>query len=80
MAVKSSEDKDKLILELDNGDRTKFKQIMDKWNFKDEQSLLRFAMSLLILNENDYFGVKIDGRDKDVIPAEDYLKSGGCNE
>lgn len=55
MSVKSFVNKDHLTLILDNGDYTEFIKALEKWNFKDHQSLLRFAISLLALNENDHF-------------------------
>lgn len=46
MAVRKSEnsDENRLILEFDNGDKIKLEEVMSSWNFKDEESLLRFAM------------------------------------
>lgn len=35
---------DKLVLEFNNGDKMKLEEIMTDWNFKDEESFLRFAM------------------------------------
>ena len=36
-----------LILELDNGDRKIFESVKNDWNFKDEESLVRFAIAIL---------------------------------
>ncbi|MDD4915384.1 MAG: hypothetical protein PHW13_10170 [Methylococcales bacterium] len=37
-----------LTLTLDNGDREKFIKAKEQWNFTDEQSLLRFVVSVLV--------------------------------
>jgi hypothetical protein len=45
MSIKKTfEDSEKTVLEFDNGDKMKLKEIMDSWHFKDEESFLRFAM------------------------------------
>ena len=69
MAVQSKKEDNKLILELDNGDLREFDKVMDKWKFKDHQSLMRFAISLLVLNENKSFPVKIDNQSTEIVPA-----------
>jgi hypothetical protein len=75
MAVTNlSENDGKLTLELDNGDYKKFKQAMEKWNFKDEQSLMRFVVSILVLSEDKIINVKIDNDQKNIVPADDFLK------
>ena len=42
-----NEDRPVLILELDNGDRKIFESVKKDWNFKDEESLVRFAIAIL---------------------------------
>jgi hypothetical protein len=74
MSVQSKKENDKLILELDNGDLREFDKVMEKWSFKDHQSLVRFALSLLVLNENKSFPIKVDNQDRDIIPAPHLLK------
>jgi hypothetical protein len=76
MAVKSKQEGEKLILEIDNGDLTKLDDALQKWNFKDYQSLLRFSVSMLILNEDRSFSIKRNGEQKSVVPASDLLKEG----
>lgn len=73
MAVKSIERDNKLILELDNGEYTKLKEAMGKWSFKDYQSLIRFSVSMLLLNEDNYFSIRIDNRQQDIVPATSYI-------
>ncbi len=74
MAVKSVSQDNKLILEIDNGDLAKLNEVMEKWSFKDYQSLLRFSVSILLLNEAKSFGLKIDGTQQEIIPAKELLK------
>ncbi|HDV5783367.1 TPA: hypothetical protein RJD83_000279 [Legionella pneumophila] len=74
MAVKSQEKEDKLILEIDNGDLSKLNDVMEKWGFKDYQSFMRFAVSILLLNEEKSVGIKLDGLKQDIAPASDLLK------
>lgn len=69
MSVKSIQDNDQLTLILDSGDYREFMKAFEKWNFKDHQSLLRFAITLLALNENNYFPLKVDGILRDIVPA-----------
>ena len=80
MAVKSTKNGEKLILELDNGDVVKLEEVMNKWGFKDHQSLIRFVVSMLILNEDNSFSLRIDGRQQNVIPSADFLKYGGAHD
>ena len=74
MAIKSQENNDKLILELDNGDYDKLIECMEKWSFKDHQSMLRFAMSVLLVSEDRSLSIKMDGRQQAIAPAKEYLK------
>ena len=74
MAVKSIKEGNILKLEIDNGDLEKLDQVADKWRFKDYQSLLRFAISILILSEEKSVTIKKDGVQKNLIPAADLIK------
>ena len=50
--IKEKERKDDLmILEFTNGDIEKFDKVMKKYNFVDAQALIRFAVSILLVNE-----------------------------
>lgn len=75
MAVKSTQDGDKIILELDNGDAVKLEEVMKKWSFKDHQSFLRFAMSLHLVNEGRSFSITQKGVPSAVEPVAELLKS-----
>lgn len=75
MAVISDDTKDnEITLKIDNGDYIEFKKVMQKWKFKDHQSLMRFAISLLVLNENKYFPMKVDNQERDIVPAPHLIK------
>ncbi|HEV2917585.1 MAG TPA: hypothetical protein VGW78_07630 [Candidatus Babeliales bacterium] len=74
MAVNSKEDNSKLILEIDNGELKKLKEVMEKWQFKDYASLMQFAISIMVLNENRYVSIKKDGETQNVAPANDLLR------
>ena len=62
------------MLELDNGDLAKFKDVMEKWCFADHQSLMRFAISILFLAENKHVSIKLDGVEQTLIPSKDLLR------
>ena len=72
MAVKSKEEGQKLILEINYGDLTKLKEAMQKWGFKDYQSLLRFGVSLLLLAEDNFFIIRMNGVLEKVAPIDQY--------
>lgn len=74
MAVKSKKEGDKLFLEIDNGELKKLDEVMEKWAFKDYQSLIQFAISILVLNEDRSVSIKRDGILQTFAPATDLLK------
>jgi len=47
MSVKATYTETELTLVLDNGDRKIFESVKKDWNFKDEESLVRFAIAIL---------------------------------
>ena len=47
MSVKATSTETELTLVLDNGDRKIFERVKKDWKFKDEESLVRFAMVVL---------------------------------
>jgi hypothetical protein len=78
MSIKSTHSSDgtKLTLELDNGDKNALQQILERWNFKDEQSLLRFAMSAMITtSENAITITKKDGELQKIAPVDEFLNN-----
>ena len=74
MAVISKIDDEKLVLVLDNGDQIKLDEVINKWNFKDYQSFLRFAVSTMLLNEDNFLSIKLDGSLQDIKPPAHSLK------
>lgn len=79
MAVKSKTEQGKLILEIDNGDLEKLTQSMTKWSFKDHQSLLRFAISVLLVTEDHSLWIRQNGQQQPIAPAKDLTKDPGSN-
>ena len=80
MAVISNEEENIIKLEINNGDYKEFKNAMKKWSFRDNQSLIRFAISLLVLNENKFFPIKVRDEDRYIVPAADLLEKATDNE
>ena len=54
-------------------DYKKFKEAMTSWKFKDDQSLLRFAVSILVLSEDKIISTKMEGKQTEVKPAAELL-------
>lgn len=78
MSVQTKEAENKLILELDNGDKTKIEEALKKWNFKDMQSLLRFSVSVLLETEDKALWIKSNGESTLIAPAKHSIR--GDNE
>ncbi|GBR75785.1 hypothetical protein NO2_0421 [Candidatus Termititenax persephonae] len=76
MIIKKDAPKDKMLLEFSNGDIEKFKDVMGKYNFKDEQSLIRFVLSVLLVTEDNEVQIKKDGVFTPVVPANHSIKGG----
>jgi hypothetical protein len=74
MPIRDKEENSILQLTIDNGDLTKLKEALEKWSFKDYQSLLRFSISVLLLNEGQSISIKTKGFSREVKPAPDLLK------
>lgn len=75
MAVKSSSSESKLTLDIDNGDLSKLTEVMDKWKFKDHQSMLRFAISIMLLTEDKKLWMQSKGEQTQIVPADDLVRS-----
>jgi hypothetical protein len=80
MAVKSKEENGKLVLEIDNGELSKLKDVMKRWSFKDHQALMRFCISLLYLSEEQSVSIKMDGIQQPLAPSSDLLKRSGSGD
>ena len=75
MAIRRVEDKDeKLLLEFKNGDREKFLSLIKSWNFKDDQSILRFMMSILGVSVDNTVALNKKDGIKLAQPSDEYLK------
>lgn len=75
MAVISNEKDGKLILEIDNGDLTKMKDVLNKWNFKDIQSFWRFSVSILLKTEDNALWIKENQEPIAIAPADHSIKA-----
>jgi hypothetical protein len=74
MAIRDTIQDEKLHLIIDNGDLDKLDQVLDKWSFKDYQSLIRFSVSLLLLTEDKSISIKMKGSQTEIRPASELLK------
>lgn len=74
---KDGEDAGKLTLEIDNGDLAKLNKVISTWGFRDYQSFLRFAVSIMLITEDKFLAIQADGEKKSIKPAADYLKEQG---
>jgi hypothetical protein len=78
MSVKSIYNTDELILTLDNGDKKKFEEVLKEWNFKDEESLIRFFVSIA-KESNDKKTIAFKDSNNslnEVTPASHLVKDG----
>lgn len=64
---------DELSLVLNNGDKEKFEQLIKDWNFKDEQSLLRFMLAIMLMTEDNIIGIMNKGIIEKVAPQDKLL-------
>lgn len=77
MAIKrlDTSNTESLQLKFDNGDLKVLGLILTKWNFKDEESLLRFALAILLKAENRSVNIRdTSGSDVTLKPTDDLLK------
>lgn len=74
MPVQGKQQDQKLILEIDGKELAVLEEVMGKFSFKDCQSLIRFALSMLVLNETKVFSITIEGFPRDITPAAHLLK------
>lgn len=75
MAIRDNiEEGEKLHLIIDNGDLDKLDQALNKWSFKDYQSLIRFSVSLLLITEDKSISIKMKGLQKEVQPVADLIR------
>lgn len=61
--------------EFDNGDYRVLDAIREKWKFKDDESLLRFALAVLLTAEEGFVTVKDEaGKEVFLTPTSDLLQ------
>lgn len=63
-----------LTLHFTNGDVEKFNEVMVKYNFVDAQALIRFAVSIMLMAEDNVIKIKQDGTIFNVEPADHSIK------
>ena len=76
MSIKTlKNDTESIDLKLDNGDFKVLNIIKDEWKFKDVESLLRFALTVLYSSEAGHpIGIKkSDGDLTSITPHKDLL-------
>jgi hypothetical protein len=72
--IKTKENNDDLQLIINNGDLRALNQIKSKWGFKDNESILRFAIAALTLTDDGYlYAEHKDGTKRILKPADDLL-------
>ena len=65
---------DTITLKFDNGDFAALETIKKKWKFKDEESLLKFALAVLVKAEQNTVSIKNEsGQDTSLKPSENLL-------
>lgn len=75
MAVTIKEENEtEVLLKIDNGDFKKMREVLQRWNFKDEQAFLRFVVSALLETEDTKIGIFDKGILIPIIPAKHSLK------
>jgi hypothetical protein len=62
-----------LKIEIDNGDLGGFDNAMKKWTFKDEESMLRFTIAVLLSSPNRRLYVDDEGKKSVLEPTEKLL-------
>jgi hypothetical protein len=74
--IKTKENHDDMELTINNGDLRALNQIKDKWGFKDNESILRFAIAALTLTDDGYlYAEQKDGTRRILKPAEELLEA-----
>ena len=62
-------------LRFDNGDFTKLNDVIKKWNFKDYQSFFRFTVSIMLVSEDNFMSIAVDGEPKSIKPSPEFLNN-----
>jgi hypothetical protein len=71
--INKSEKNGNIILEFSNGDIDKFNEAMQRYNFKNAQSFIRFATSILLAAQYKSIKIKKNNDFIEVEPADDLI-------
>jgi hypothetical protein len=63
-----------ITLSFDNGDLQALKDVIGKFNFKDEEAALRFALFVLLKSEDNGVTVTEGGNPTRYVPSQSSLK------
>lgn len=61
-------------LVINNGDLEKINQVIEKWNFRDYQSFIRFAVSIMLVTKSTSITIQTDTGATPVVPNPSLLK------
>lgn len=64
---------DGLFVGLSNGDKMAIEEAMQRWHFKDVESLIKFALAVLIKAENGKLSAQVEGSQINLIPSDSLL-------
>lgn len=79
MITIESKSNDEMKLKFTNGDIVKFDEVMAKYNFVDAQALIRFAVSMMLVTEDNVLQIKQKGKITPIEPADHSVKKENCN-
>jgi len=74
MAITTTRNNDGINLAINNGDLQAIEEVIEKYHFKDEESLFRFALAALLRSETN--GVYIEENNNKIFvqPSEKLLQ------
>lgn len=62
------------IFNVDNGDLIALNKIKDQWNFKDKESVFRYALAVMVQAETHTLYIEKNGSKNSLAPNESLLK------
>ena len=66
------------IIKLDKGDLDALKDIMDQYNFVDQQALLRYALAVLLYSDDNKLYVSRDGSMLSLSASDQLIEKGNA--
>ena len=75
MSVKTTKTTENMTLVIDNGDRENMDKVLSKWQFKDEESFIRFVTSILLDTQDNSIYIQRNFAPAKVTPAPHLLTS-----